>query len=83
MLLFVRILQKGGHTRPWVVLVNENGSLVQQVVKMFSAAYLQERDAVTNEVLGNVLATEFNLNVPKAALIYFNDYFEMTFDDPQ
>lgn len=50
---------------------------------MFSAAYLQERDAVTNEVLGNVLATEFNLNVPKAALIYFNDYFEMTFDDPQ
>jgi hypothetical protein len=39
------------------------------VVKLFEPAFVEERDPVANEVIGNTLAREFGLPVPKAALI--------------
>lgn len=78
---FQRILQKGGRTQPWVVLVNEGGQLVPYVIKMFTAELVHKRDSVTNEVLGSVLANEFDLPVPKAALIELDSNFYRTIDD--
>lgn len=82
-LQFKSILRLGGRTQPWLVVVNEEGRPVVYVVKMFSYTEIQNRDSVTNEVIGNVLAREFNLNVPKAALIELDEDFLITIDNPQ
>lgn len=78
---FQRILAKGGRTQPWVVLVNESGQLVPYVVKMFKAELVHKMDSVTNEVLGSVLANEFDLPIPKSAFIELDSSFYQTIDD--
>jgi hypothetical protein len=72
---FKGIIQKGGRTKPWIVLVQTNNGLEPYVVKLFEPGLINYKDSVANEVLGNVLASEFNLSVPKAALIDMDDDF--------
>lgn len=52
------------------------------VVKLFETKLIEEKDSVANEVLGNVLAREFNLPVPEAAFIRFGPSFIATIGDP-
>ncbi|HUB59622.1 MAG TPA: hypothetical protein VL978_02905 [Puia sp.] len=73
---FQRVAEKGGRTKPWVVLVDAGISVEPYVVKVFTPELIQEKDSVTREVLGNVLARQFDLNVPNAALIDFDDDFK-------
>jgi HipA-like protein len=51
------------------------------VVKLFETKLIEEKDSVANEVLGNVLAREFNLPVPEAAFIQFGPSFVATIGD--
>lgn len=62
---------KGGTTKPCVLrVVNQNGTPIgYYVVKIFKQSHLRNAQATTKEVLCNVLAKSFDLNVPKAALI--------------
>ena len=68
---------------PWLIIVNENGSLSQYVVKMFTQNDNDKSFSLLNEVSGNVLAQEFGIKVPKAALIEFDDDFISTIDEPR
>ncbi len=78
---FERILKKGGRTKPWLVIVNEGNTLVPYVVKMFQPNLIDYMDSVTNEVLGNVLAREFEIKVPSAAFIEMDIDFQMSIRD--
>ncbi|HLY70853.1 MAG TPA: HipA family kinase [Puia sp.] len=80
---FQSVFRKGGRTQPWLVLVNEGTKLVPYVVKMFTPYFIETFDSLTNEVLGNVLAQQFDLPVPQAALIIMDENFEMTINDMQ
>lgn len=75
---FNKVITKGGRTEPWVILVNAGNTLKPYVVKLFKTELIQLRDSVANEVIGNVLAKEFNLPVPKAALIDLDENFLST-----
>ncbi|MFT3752740.1 MAG: hypothetical protein QM800_07640 [Paludibacter sp.] len=74
---FQKILDKGGHSKPWLVLVDMEGSPRPYVVKLYKTNDIEARNKMTAEVLGNVLAPEFGLNVPDAAIINFGDDFRM------
>lgn len=74
---FQQILDRGGHSKPWVVLVNMKGSPRPYVVKLYKTADIEARNKMTAEVLGNILAREFGLEVPAAAIINFSDEFRM------
>lgn len=50
---------------------------------MFTPSLIHDFDSVTNEVLGNILATEFELSVPSPAFIIMEDDFIQTIDDPE
>lgn len=80
---FQRILKKGGRTKPWLVIVNEGSSLTPYVVKMFNPALIDAMDSVTNEVLGNVLAKEFELKTPAAAWIDMDFDFQISIRDAE
>jgi hypothetical protein len=79
---FDRIIDKGGRTRPWSVIVDTGRELQPFVVKMFNYGDVLKRDPVTNEVLGNVLAQQFDLPVSPAAFIDFPSDFERHLKDP-
>ncbi|HEX8677926.1 MAG TPA: hypothetical protein VF700_11930, partial [Segetibacter sp.] len=51
---FQAILEKGGRTKPWLVLVNTQQSYEPYVVKLFDTDFIEKRDPVANEVLGNI-----------------------------
>lgn len=74
---FQRILDKGGHSKPWVVLVNMEGSPRPYVVKLYKTKDIEARNKMTAEVVGNVLASDFGLYAPPAAIINFSDEFRM------
>lgn len=76
------ILQKGGRTKPWVVLVDANvNGLATYVVKIFTNEQIVSRNSVENEVLGNILAREFGLPTPDGALIEFSNDFIIRLKD--
>jgi hypothetical protein len=75
---FDRIIDKGGRTKPWSVLVDTGNSVRPYVVKMFTTQLIENRDSVTNEILGNLLARSFDLPVPEAALIHMDESFRQT-----
>ena len=62
---FQVILDKGGHSKPWVVIVNADGSPKPYVVKLYKHIEIEARNRMTAEVLGNVMATEFGLTAPQ------------------
>jgi len=78
---FEGILDKGGRTKPWVVLVNENGNPSPFVMKLFHTAEIDKRSSVANEVVGSVLASQFDLAVPKPILIEIEESFRYTIND--
>ncbi|NJO03178.1 MAG: hypothetical protein HC880_17195 [Bacteroidia bacterium] len=65
---FIEVL-KGGRTKPWLVLVRVQGIPIPFVVKLFTEEEIERDQKVTKEVLGSVLAREFDLPTPEAALI--------------
>jgi hypothetical protein len=66
----------GGRTKPWLILADTgNGIPVPYVMKIFKTHNLEARDHVTAEVVGNILATAFDLPVPRAAFIEIDEYF--------
>lgn len=75
---FQNILEKGGHSTPWVVTVNVDSSPKPYVVKLYKQIDIETRNKMTAEVLGNVLASDFNLKTPNAAIINFSDGFRRT-----
>lgn len=72
---FHSFIHKGGSTRPWVVLLDENGNDVPYVVKLFSERDLQFGHSILKEVLGCALAKQFDLKTPEFALAEFSDDF--------
>lgn len=72
---FQGIIEKGGRTKPWLILVKTDDFFQPFVVKVFETQLIETRDSVMNEVLGNILASQFGLPVPKAALIDFDQDF--------
>jgi len=77
----LHILNKGGSTYPWVVeVLDDTGTPVPFVVKMFAPKQVQQQHAVAKEVYGNVLAAGFGLPVPEAVLVRFSSEFVATLD---
>ncbi|MCG8319512.1 MAG: hypothetical protein MI921_08435 [Cytophagales bacterium] len=79
-LTFQEIIEKGGRTKPWIIKVNTPRGLKNYVVKLFNEEEV-EKNAISNEVFGSILARQFELNVPEPALFIFNDDFIKTLDD--
>jgi hypothetical protein len=78
---FIGIIDRGGKSKPWIVLVDRNGTPVPYVVKLFFKEEIDEGEKAVKEVLGNVMAKEFDLPVPQPALIEMDDYFLNTIWD--
>ena len=66
---FIQILELGGHTKPWLIEVEVEGNPLPFVMKVYTTLEIKSRNRVTAEVIGNILAKEFDLYVPAAALI--------------
>jgi hypothetical protein len=77
-ILFHDVYEKRNRTKPWLVSVNADGQIKQFVVKLFGTNSIETHDCVLKEVLGNVLAREFDLPVPNAALIDMGQEFAST-----
>jgi hypothetical protein len=80
---FNKIIKLGGRTQPWSVLVETQNGIQSYVVKMFRGDEVDPRDPVTKEVLGNLLAKQFDLRVPEAALIEMDENFRTTIKDTE
>lgn len=74
---FLKVIEKGGHTKPWVVIVQTPEGPKPYVVKLYTTLQIESRNSVTAEVVGNILASEFDLSAPPAALIHFSQDFIM------
>jgi hypothetical protein len=72
---FIKVLEKGGRTKPWVVTVDVGGEIRQFVLKFFDEEAEDKRGHVVNEVLGYALAKQFDLPIPQAALIECDPIF--------
>lgn len=75
---FNGIILKGGHSKPWVVSVNAEGKPVPFVVKLYRTIDIEARNKMAAEVLGCLLAEDFDLNVPAPAIIEFTEEFRMS-----
>jgi hypothetical protein len=74
----------GGRTKPWLILAEtDNYGIQPYVMKLFDTINLEARDHVTAEVLGHVLAGEFDFNVPEAAFIEIGEDFLATINDDE
>jgi len=62
-----------GHTQPWVVLANTPNGLKPFVTKLYTTAEVDNNNSVTNEIICNVLASQFDLKVPSCAFIDIPD----------
>jgi len=75
---------QGGRTKPWLILVEtDNYGIQPYVMKLFDTINLNARDHVTAEVIGHVLAGEFDFNVPEAAFIEVDEDFLSTIKDDE
>jgi len=80
---FHGIVPKGGSTKPWVVeAIDPSGRADFFVVKMFTPKQIQQQNAVSKEVFGNVLARAFDLPVPDFAFVRFDKPFLETLQSP-
>lgn len=78
-----KIIAEGGSTRPWLIEVLVDSQPETYVVKLFTQRHIEQVSAVANEVYANVLASEFGLNCPDAALINFPEHFNLTLTEEQ
>jgi hypothetical protein len=72
-----------GHTKPWVVIANTPEGLKPFVVKLYTTEQVDGSFCVNNEVICNVLASEFELLAPKFALITIPDDITMNLNAAQ
>ena len=63
------ISEYSGRTKPWIVLAETANGIEAFVVKLFTTNQIETSNSLLNEVIGNALAREFDLNVPSMALI--------------
>ncbi|MDR2948805.1 MAG: hypothetical protein LBV71_06310 [Prevotella sp.] len=74
---FQGILEKGSHSKPWIILINIENEIKPYVVKLYKTADIEARNKMTAEVLGNVIAQDFGFNSPNPAIIEFTPQFCM------
>ncbi|MCD7898604.1 MAG: hypothetical protein LUH22_01630 [Bacteroides sp.] len=72
---FNYIIPKGGHSKLWIVSVNAKGKLKPFVVKLYQTTDIEDNNKMTAEVLGCLLAKEFNLTTSTPAIIEFTSEF--------
>ncbi len=72
------IPESSGHTKPWVVLANTPEGLTPFVVKLYDSTQVDEQHRVCNEIVGNLLAKEFELKAPDCALLNIPDELVVT-----
>ncbi len=77
------IPENSGHTKPWVILANTPEGLKPFVVKLYTIEQVDNSYCVNNEVICNILASEFELKVPKCALIIIPDEITMNLNAEQ
>jgi len=66
----IKVLEKGGHTKPWLIEIEVENSQNQVVVmKLYTTDQIRNRNSVTAEVIGNILAQEFDFLVPQALFV--------------
>ncbi len=75
---FNGIILKGGHSKPWVVSVNAEGEPKPFVVKLYRTIDIEARNKMAAEILGCLLAEEFDLLTPFPAIIEFTNEFRMS-----
>jgi hypothetical protein len=75
---FYKVLTEGGRTQPWLIYVKVNNSREPYVVKLFTADEVDNTNALAHEIFCTVLARQFDLSVPDAALIRFSKDFIQT-----
>lgn len=75
-------LMQGGSTRPWQVMVLENGVPESYVVKLYDEVNNEQNCTVFKECICSRLAREFDLETPDAALIDFTPAFIANLPDP-
>lgn len=78
---FNSVFTKGGRTEPWLIQVMVDGERAPYVVKLFTTDDVDHDNTVAREVFGSVLATEFDLPVPRPALVNFSRDFVRTLPD--
>lgn len=67
---FKRVLEKGGHNKPWSIeVLLEDNQLVTAVLKIYKTDQIYWDNSVTAEIIGNILAQEFDFVVPQALLV--------------
>lgn len=77
------IPEKSGHTKPWVVTASTPLGLKSFVVKLYSTQQVDDMYCVNNEVFCNILASEFDLQAPKCALIEIPESITMNLSSEQ
>lgn len=75
---FNGIILEGGHSKPWVISVNAEGEPKPFVVKLYRTIDIDIRNKMAAEILGCLLAEEFDLLTPFPAIIEFTDEFRMS-----
>ena len=66
-----------GHTKPWVVLAKTPEGLKSFVTKLYTTEQVDQFNCITKKVMCNLLAREFELNVPPCALIEIPEYLAL------
>lgn len=73
---FQEVINAGGSTYPWrVMVIDEQQQIRSFLAKIFTERQLLQQHAIAKELFGNILASEFELPVPKAGLINFSEIF--------
>lgn len=78
---FLKIIARGGHSKPWLIEAEAEGCTETLVMKVFTTTQIEARDCVTNEAIGNTLAQEFDFSVPQAAFVHTPSAFWDTLPD--
>tara|TARA_R110002124_G_scaffold286415_1_gene467270 strand:+ start:220 stop:588 length:369 start_codon:yes stop_codon:yes gene_type:complete len=71
----------GGSTKPWLITVDINGSLVSFVLKLYNEKTIDQYNAVVNECIASTLLIDFDLSGPDCALINLTESFKNTLND--
>ncbi|MBP1617566.1 MAG: hypothetical protein H6Q14_1393 [Bacteroidetes bacterium] len=68
------IPERSGHNRPWKVIAMTPAGLKTFVVKLYDRFQVDDFHCVTNEIICNLLAKEFDFKAPDCALINIPEY---------
>lgn len=63
------ISERSGHNKPWKIVAMTPNGLKTFVVKLYDNFQVDDCHCVTNEIICNILAKEFDFKVPDCALI--------------